>query len=61
MKFRIKYSTGLVEEVDCLDWDSVDAVALSKFGMDSAEQVAETGTTIEVVEEEAEEPSQIDD
>jgi hypothetical protein len=49
MKFKITYTSGLVEEVEQSDADSIDGFINTKFGIDAA-AVAETGTTIELLD-----------
>jgi len=53
MKFKITYSSGLVEEVEKSDVDSIESFINSKFGV-SAEEVATQGTTIELLSEDGE-------
>jgi hypothetical protein len=51
-KFKITYTSGLTEEVDLTDANTVDECISTKFGIDAA-AVAEHGTTVELVAEEA--------
>lgn len=58
MKFKVEYPSGVVEDEERSDCDSLDAYINSKFGI-SAEAVAEHGVKVTVVVEgEAEQPAE---
>jgi hypothetical protein len=48
MKFKITYASGLIEEVEQSDADSIESFISIKFGIDAA-TVAENGATIELL------------
>jgi hypothetical protein len=50
MKFKITYASGLVEEVDSSDVETLDGFINVKFGISAAE-VADHGTIVEVAGE----------
>jgi hypothetical protein len=52
MKFKITYPSGLIEEVEVSDVETLEGFINTKFGI-SAEDVAAHGTLVEVVTDEA--------
>ena len=55
MKFKVTYSTGLVEEVEQEDATSLDSFINTKFGL-TADEVKAQGTTVEDLNTLAETP-----